>query len=310
MAKCPNPECGAEVEDGVKFCMECGTKIPQPSDAGSGMAVGGAPLMGDKNVIAGDVNNSVSMSNSNNTTNNTVNNTTNNTTNNVSNTTHNVSNVTNNSTTNNTYIRQEIKEETELDKEAKRVQIEKLRLEKEAKEKQAEIEKEAMRVQLEQLRLEKEAKEKEFARRHALEEAALEAEKTRKAAEIEKERIKLKAIQDEANKSPYSKSTFRKLGLWGGFLGIHYAYVRRWPMFGATLALVALMVIFGKHDAPEGTVDVDAAKVEVAGPANADAKKESEKPDVLTMIIGLPLMVLWFGGAFFVTTDAQGRKLV
>lgn len=93
MSKCPN--CGVEVEVGAKFCLECGTAIPQTKECpkchaewpmnakfcqecghnfnGNVSAGGtaGSPFMGDKNVIAGDVNSSVSMSNSNNTTNNT-----------------------------------------------------------------------------------------------------------------------------------------------------------------------------------------------------------------------------------------------
>ncbi len=73
--KCPN--CGAEVEDGMKFCGECGTKIPQekicPSCGaanplttkfcgecgtkldGTEAAGNGGLSMGDKNVVAGDV---------------------------------------------------------------------------------------------------------------------------------------------------------------------------------------------------------------------------------------------------------------
>ena len=73
MSKCPN--CGIEVESGAKFCMECGTKIPQtkecPSchsqwpltakfcaECGYNFNAGGTkggPVIGDKNVIAGDV---------------------------------------------------------------------------------------------------------------------------------------------------------------------------------------------------------------------------------------------------------------
>ncbi len=73
--KCP--DCGAEVEDGMKFCGECGTKIPQekicPSCGaanplttkfcgecgtkldGTEAAGNGGLSMGDKNVVAGDV---------------------------------------------------------------------------------------------------------------------------------------------------------------------------------------------------------------------------------------------------------------
>ena len=258
MSRCPN--CGSEVDAGMKFCGECGTVLPQTKecpkchsqlpmnakfcqDCGYNFSVAptasgsaGIPLMGDKNVIAGDVNNSVSMSNSNNTTNVTTNNSTNNTTNNVSNVSNvtNNSQVTNNTTTHNMYIKQEIKHETELDKEAKRVQIERLRLEKEQQ-------------------------EKEMARRSILAEASLEAEKTRKAVELVQEKMKLQEIEEAANKSPYSKNTFRKLGLWAGFLGLHYAYVKRWLLFAFTIALMIGMAMFGKqadsHDANATTVD-------------------------------------------------------
>ena len=73
MSKCPN--CGVEVESGAKFCMECGTKIPQTkecpachsqwpltakfcAECGYNFNAGGTkggPVIGDKNVIAGDV---------------------------------------------------------------------------------------------------------------------------------------------------------------------------------------------------------------------------------------------------------------
>ena len=73
MSKCSN--CGAELDAGAKFCMECGTPVPQvkkcvqcgmelPLKAkfcfGCGAPQEGAPAgagisMGDKNVIAGDV---------------------------------------------------------------------------------------------------------------------------------------------------------------------------------------------------------------------------------------------------------------
>ena len=317
MSKCSN--CGVEVDEGAKFCGECGAPVPQvkecpqchakwPLDmkfcqecggrfdvAPATTGAVGSPLMGDKNVIAGDVNNSVSTSNSNNTTNVTNNVTATNTTNNVSNTTHNVSNVTNNSqvtnnsTTNNTFIRQEITQETELDKEAKRVQIEKLRLEKERQ-------------------------EKELARQNALDEASLEAEKMRQATELEKEKMKLKAVQDEANKSPYSKSTFRKLGIWTGFLGFHYAYIRRWPLFGVTIALMAGMALFGKSSEVNVANQVAAKEVNAVEQSaltkDTPPEQKPQKTDPITMGLGLALLALWFGGTFIVTTDANGRKLM
>lgn len=73
MSECP--QCGAEVESGSKFCAECGTPIPQTKECPqchaqlklaakfcmecgySFLAGGGSskPVIGDKNVIAGDV---------------------------------------------------------------------------------------------------------------------------------------------------------------------------------------------------------------------------------------------------------------
>ena len=330
MAKCP--KCGAEVENGGKFCMECGEAIPQTKECpkchavwplnakfcqecgynfnagavGSGGA--GGPLMGDKNVIAGDVNNSVSMSNSNNTTNNTVNNTTNN----VSNTTHNVNNVTNNTqvTHNNTILQQE----TEMDRETKRAQIEKLRLEKERQAKEAALEQVAQRLKIEQLRLEKEQQERELARKNEIEAERLKVEKLRQAAELEKEKLRMESAR-ESVESPFSKKTFRKLGLWGGFLGLQYAYVRRWILFGVSLACMAGMMVFGKHSAPDATNNAEKGaepiKVEKSIQGSTGRENESsDKMDPITMIFGLPLIILWFGGTFFITTDAKGRRLV
>lgn len=105
MAKCPS--CGAEIEAGVKFCSECGAKIPQNKECPqchsqlplsakfcgecgyNFLAAGGGKgsVIGDKNVIAGDVHVDQSSTVNNTTTNNVVNNT-NNTTSNVT-TTHN-----------------------------------------------------------------------------------------------------------------------------------------------------------------------------------------------------------------------------
>lgn len=83
--KCPN--CGSENAEGMKFCGECGTKLPETMNhcptcnkdwpltmkfcgecgykfgGGSAAGVGsgtGAISMGDKNVIAGDVVSNVS----------------------------------------------------------------------------------------------------------------------------------------------------------------------------------------------------------------------------------------------------------
>lgn len=108
--KCPN--CNAENAEGMKFCGECGTKLPDPMNHcpncnkdwpinmkfcgdcgfkfGGGSAAGtgigsGAIAMGDKNVIAGDVVSNVSTVN--NTSNVDNSNTTINTTNNTTNTT-------------------------------------------------------------------------------------------------------------------------------------------------------------------------------------------------------------------------------
>mgnify|MGYP003325196157 CR=1 FL=1 len=336
MAKCP--KCGVEVECGAKFCMECGEAIPQTKEcpkchavwplnakfcqecgynfnavaAGSGGA--GVPLMGDKNVIAGDVNNSVSMSNSNNTTNNTVNNTTNNTTNNVSNTTHNVSNVTNNTqvTHNNTILQQE----TEMDRAAKQAQIDKLRLEKERQAQEAALEQEAQRLKIEQLRLEKEQQERELARKNEIEAERLKVEKLRQAAELEKEKLRMESAR-ESIESPFSKKTFRKIGLWGGFFGLQYAYVRRWILFGASLACMAGMMAFGKHSAPDAAnsaekrAEPESVKAEKSIQSSTRRENESsDKMDPVTMIFGLPLIILWFGGTFFITTDAKGRRLV
>ena len=46
MIKCPN--CGASLDDGARFCGECGTPAPQPQVA-AGIS------MGNKNVVAGDI---------------------------------------------------------------------------------------------------------------------------------------------------------------------------------------------------------------------------------------------------------------
>ena len=101
MNKCPNPNCGVNVEDGAKFCMECGTPIPQTKECPScharwplmakfcaecgynfNAAETSGPVIGDKNVIAGDVHIDQSSAVTNNTVNN-INNTTNNVVNNV-----------------------------------------------------------------------------------------------------------------------------------------------------------------------------------------------------------------------------------
>lgn len=94
MAKCPN--CGTSVEDGSKFCMECGTQIPQTKECPSCHArwpltakfcaecgysfnavKTSGPVIGDKNVIAGDVHIDQSSTINNNTVNNVTNTTTN-----------------------------------------------------------------------------------------------------------------------------------------------------------------------------------------------------------------------------------------
>lgn len=95
MAKCPS--CGVEVEAGVKFCCECGAKIPQSKECpqchaqlplaakfcgecGYCFLAGGRSkesVIGDKNVIAGDVHVDQSSTVNNSTTNNVVNNTNN-----------------------------------------------------------------------------------------------------------------------------------------------------------------------------------------------------------------------------------------
>ena len=78
MSKCP--QCGVDVDAGMKFCGECGAAIPQTKEcpkchlqcsaamkfcggcgynfSGTG-GTGGGGIMGDKNVIAGDVTNTV-----------------------------------------------------------------------------------------------------------------------------------------------------------------------------------------------------------------------------------------------------------
>ena len=95
MAKCHS--CGVEVEAGVKFCCECGAKIPQSKECpqchaqlplaakfcgecGYCFLAGGRSkesVIGDKNVIAGDVHVDQSSTVNNSTTNNVVNNTNN-----------------------------------------------------------------------------------------------------------------------------------------------------------------------------------------------------------------------------------------
>ena len=102
MAKCPN--CGIEIENGAKFCMECGTAIPQTKECPAchahwpltakfcaecgynfnSTSLGGGSVIGDKNVIAGDVHIDQSSTVNNNTVNN-ITNTTNTTVNNVTN---------------------------------------------------------------------------------------------------------------------------------------------------------------------------------------------------------------------------------
>ena len=96
MAKCP--QCGVSVEDSVKFCMECGVPIPQTkecplcharwpltakfcSECGYNFnaAKTSGSVIGDKNVIAGDVHIDQSSTVNNNTVNN-ITSTTNNTT--------------------------------------------------------------------------------------------------------------------------------------------------------------------------------------------------------------------------------------
>ena len=53
--RCLNSSCGFEVPAGVKFCPECGTKIPPPPPPGEvGRQASGISL-GDKNVVGGDL---------------------------------------------------------------------------------------------------------------------------------------------------------------------------------------------------------------------------------------------------------------
>jgi len=100
MSKCP--KCGFEVESGMKFCGECGTPIPQVKECPkchaqcslttkfcgecgynfNASVTGAGAVIGDKNVIAGDVRIDQSSMVNNNTVNN-VTNTTNNVVNNV-----------------------------------------------------------------------------------------------------------------------------------------------------------------------------------------------------------------------------------
>ena len=94
MTKCPN--CGVNVEDGAKFCMECGTAIPQSKECPScharwpltakfcaecgynfNAAKTSGSVIGDKNVIAGDVHIDQSSTVNNNTVNNVTNTATN-----------------------------------------------------------------------------------------------------------------------------------------------------------------------------------------------------------------------------------------
>jgi len=53
MRKCVNPACGVELDDGVKFCPECGTK--QPAAVPAETAGAGGVAIGGHAVIAGDV---------------------------------------------------------------------------------------------------------------------------------------------------------------------------------------------------------------------------------------------------------------
>lgn len=84
MSKCPN--CGVEVEEGAKFCGECGAPVPQIKEcpqcrakwpikakfcgncgynfATGSMSAAGAALMGNGNTLAGDIVNNVNVSNS------------------------------------------------------------------------------------------------------------------------------------------------------------------------------------------------------------------------------------------------------
>lgn len=330
MSKCP--KCGAEVADGIKFCMECGEAIPQtkecpkchakwPMDmrfcqecgsrfdvAPATTGAAGSPLMGDKNVIAGDVNNSVSMSNSNNTTNVTNNVTATNTTNNVSNATHNVSTVTsnsqvtNNSTTNNTYIRQEVRQETELDKEMKLAQIESLRLEQDKRRHEMES---AMRKQWEEEQRKKQEERDRLraeAERHAgikleaerAKQAAKEAESAaalaRAEAELQAQRDELERVRAEqaaelAKISPYKRMKFRIVGLLLGWIGLHWLYVRRWKMFVAHW--LSLIVFFS-----------------VAG-----LSKCSAVGGFFVLMSFAWLAYSWLGSIIFAKKDGQGRRL-
>ena len=84
MTKCSN--CGVEVDEGAKFCGECGTPVPQVKEcpqchaewpvkaklcgdcgynfATGSMSAAGAALMGNGNMFAGDIVNNVNVSNS------------------------------------------------------------------------------------------------------------------------------------------------------------------------------------------------------------------------------------------------------
>lgn len=207
---------------------------------------------------------------------------------------------------------EELKDRERREKEHQRQLAEQERLRK-ASEKEHQLrfaEQECLRKEAEKAANEKLAAER--AMREAAEARAA-AEVARKEAELSARNAEVDRLKVQSQKSSANRTVYVIIGLLFGWLGLHFAYAKRWVLF--LLIWVSWTgLIVGANLSPRGNAvepsgDQQATKPQI----NATEKAADEAGfgwyDWIAIAGIFGILILWLGGAMCVGKDGKGLKM-
>ena len=188
---------------------------------------------------------------------------------------------------------EDAKREREMAEQARKRREEEERADRERREKEHQqqmAEQERLRMEtekaaaakLEAERAMREASEAKAAAELAKKEAELKSSQAKMQSQLSEQQNELERVKAAMAGSPQKRWLFIVLGLFGGWLGLHLAYARRWVLFA--LFWVSEVAFF------------------VVVPAGA-------KSSPVQTPFALAVVALWIGGTFFIKKDGKKRRL-
>lgn len=116
----------------------------------------------------------------------------------------------------------------------------------------------------------------------------------------------IKGKKNEKSTSTKKRWKFVVLGLLLGFIGVHFAYAKRWFLFLLLWASFITGGIASDKNAEAEKLSIDTTGVQVEQQAEAKSKNSGSMVENIGFATWL---LLWIGGALFIKKDGRGNRM-